>query len=57
MQALKILYIILLAIIGAVCGALLLGGFAIWLSIPGALVGLVVGALLGKYIPLWEWFT
>ncbi|MCH2148842.1 MAG: hypothetical protein MK095_05350 [Phycisphaerales bacterium] len=57
MQALKLLYIIILAIIGAVCGALLLGGFAIWLSIPGALVGLVVGALLGKYIPLWEWFT
>ena len=58
MTLLKTLWIIGFAIVGAIVGAILIGGFSsIPLTILGALVGLVVGALLGKFIPFYEWFA
>ena len=58
MEPLKLLWIIGLAIIGAACGAILLGRFtSLPLSILGALIGLPIGALLGKFIPIHEWFV
>ena len=54
----KILWIVLFAIIGAVVGAILIGGFSsIALSILGAVIGLVVGGLFGRYVPWYEWFV
>ena len=58
MTLLKTLWIIGFAILGAIVGAILIGGFSsIPLTILGALVGLVAGALLGKFIPFYEWFS
>ena len=57
-KAIKIVWIILFAIIGAIGGAILIGGFSsIPLSILGGIIGLPIGALLGKYIPIYEWFS
>tara|TARA_B100001059_G_C17726269_1_gene523605 strand:- start:119 stop:346 length:228 start_codon:yes stop_codon:yes gene_type:complete len=57
-NALKILWIIIFATIGAVVGAVLIGGFSsIGLSLVGGILGLIVGGLLGKYIPWFEWFS
>ena len=57
-DALKILWIIIFSIIGAVVGAVLIGGFSsIGLSLVGGILGLIVGGLLGKYIPWFEWFS
>jgi len=57
-KAIKIIWISLLAIVGAIGGAILIGNFSsIPLSILGAVIGLPIGFLLGKYIPIYEWFT
>ena len=53
----KIIWIIVCAIIGAAVGAVLLGSISFWLSVPGAVVGLIIGGLLGRYIAFWEWFA
>ena len=58
MSAIKIIWIILWCIIGTVGGAILLGGFtSIPMSILGAIIGLPVGFLLGKYLSLMDWLT
>ena len=58
LKVIKLVWISLLAIVGAAVGAILIGGFdSIPLSILGAVVGLPIGALLGKYIPIYEWFV
>jgi hypothetical protein len=45
-------------LLGAAVGALCLGELqSTPLSIAGAAVGLVIGGLLGKYIPWEEWFV
>lgn len=57
-RLIKIVWIIFLAITGAICGAILIGGFSsIPLSILGGIIGLPIGYLLGRYIPIWEWFA
>ena len=57
-KAVKVIWIILFALAGAIGGAILIGGFSsLPLSILGAVIGLPIGALLGKYIPIYEWFT
>ena len=57
-KAIKIVWIILFAIVGAIGGAILIGNFSsIPLSILGGIIGLPIGALLGKYIPIDEWFS
>ena len=57
MRTLKLIWIIVCAIIGAAVGAVLLGSISFWLSVPGAVVGLIIGGLLGRYIAFWEWFA
>ena len=57
MQTMKIVWIIICALLGAAGGAIILGGISSLLTLPGAVVGLVIGGLLGKYIPFWEWFA
>ena len=53
----KMIWIFLLTIFFAGVGAGLLGGFtSLPLSIVGGLLGGVCGWLLGKYIPIYEWF-
>lgn len=44
------------SLVGATCGAILLGGFTSlpW-TIAGAALGLVVGWLLGKFVPWYDW--
>ncbi len=50
--------IILCSIIGSACGAILLGEFTSTpLTIIGAILGIIVGWLLGKFIPWYEWFA
>ena len=55
MQTLSIL---VCSLVGATCGAILLGDFTSlpW-TIVGAVLGLVVGWLLGKFIPWHDWFV
>ena len=54
---LKRIYIILCTLMGGVIGAILLGAFIAWpMVIIGGPLGLVIGALFGKYIPWYEWF-
>ena len=58
LEFIKIVWTILLTILGAAAGALLLGGLSsISLTILGGIIGLPVGYLLGRYIPIWEWFS
>ena len=58
LQFIKIGWTILLAVLGATTGAFLLGGLSsIPLTILGGIIGLPVGYLLGRYIPIWEWFS
>ena len=58
LQFIKVGWAILLAILGATTGAVLLGGLSsIPLTILGGIIGLAVGYLLGRYIPIWEWFS
>ena len=58
LQFIKVGWAILLAILGATTGAVLLGGLSsIPLTILGGIIGLPVGYLLGRYIPIWEWFS
>ncbi len=54
---LEALWIIICSLIGAVGGAILIGGFtSIPLSILGGVLGGIAGPLIGKYIPFFEWF-
>ena len=54
----KVIWIFLLAIFFAGVGAVWLGDFSsVPLSILGGRLGGVCGWLLGKYIPLYEWFV
>ncbi|MFT4592781.1 MAG: hypothetical protein ACI9JK_000480 [Phycisphaerales bacterium] len=56
-KAIKVVWIILFAIAGAISGAILIGGFSsLPLSILGAIIGLPIGALIGIYIPIDHWF-
>jgi hypothetical protein len=58
LELIKIGWTISLAIVGAIAGAVLLGGFSsIPLTILGGIIGLPVGYLIGRYIPIWEWFS
>ena len=58
LQFIKVGWTILLAILGATTGAVLLGGLSsIPLTILGGIIGLPVGYLLGRYVPIWEWFS
>jgi len=58
LKTLKLLWIIICAILGTAIGAILLGRFSsLPLTILGGVIGLPIGALLGKFIPLYEWFT
>jgi len=50
----KSLTVIVCSIVGAVCGATLLNE-VVWWPV-GAFVGFVVGWLLGKFIPWYDWF-
>ena len=52
------LSIVVCSLVGAICGAILLGDFTSlpW-TIVGAVLGLVVGWLLGKFIPWYDWFV
>jgi len=57
-DGLKLIYIILCALTGGIIGAILLGAYIAWpMAILGGPLGLVIGALFGKYIPWYEWFT
>ena len=54
---LKLIWIGCFCLLGAAAGALWLGELkSMPLSIAGAAGGLVIGGLLGKYIPWDEWF-
>lgn len=56
MQILKTLWIIIWALIGAVGGALWLGGFtSLWLSILGGVLGMIVCIFAAKYAKWYEW--
>lgn len=58
LELIKIGWTISLAMVGAIAGAVLLGGFSsIPLTILGGIIGLPVGYLIGRYIPIWEWFS
>ena len=58
LEFIQIGWIILLTILGAAAGAILLGGLSsIPLTILGGIIGLPVGYILGRYIPIWEWFS
>ncbi|MBG79525.1 MAG: hypothetical protein CMJ39_02300 [Phycisphaerae bacterium] len=58
MQIFTFIWITLWCIAGAVGGAILLGGFtSIPMSILGAIIGLPVGFLLGKYMKISDWLT
>ena len=55
---LKMIWTILLTVLFAGFGAVWLGDFtSLPMSIFGALLGGVCGWLLGKYIPIYEWFV
>ena len=56
-DGLKLIYIILCTVAGGIIGAILLGTFvSLPMAILGGVIGLVIGALFGKYIPWYEWF-
>ena len=59
MKLLKMVWVWVCALLGALLGALFTGMefSSLPLTILGALVGLINGRLLGKYIPFYEWFT
>ena len=55
----KGIWIAICALLGAAAGALLIGMefSSLWMSVVGAVIGLFIGGLLGKYIPIYEWFS
>ncbi len=54
---LRLMWTLLLTLLGATIGAIWLGDFtSIPMSLLGAALGGVVGWLMGKYIPIYEWF-
>ncbi len=54
-DTLKIFWIVPFATVGGIVGTILIGGFtSIGLSLVGGMFGLIVGGLLGKYIPWHE---
>ena len=55
----KSCYVVLCATLGSLTGAVLLGmEFSSWpLALVGAVIGFFLGRLLGKHIPIYEWFT
>ncbi|MGE4619718.1 MAG: hypothetical protein AAEJ04_07925 [Planctomycetota bacterium] len=54
----KLAWMIFCSLLCATGGAILLGEFtSVPLSLAGGALGLVVGWLLGKYIPIYEWFV
>ena len=58
MKTMKIFWTIIIALIGAATGGLLLGSYTSWwLALVGAPIGFGIGALLGYYIPWYEWFN
>ena len=59
MGLIKKIWIVLCALLGAAAGALLIGMefSSLWMSAVGAVIGLFIGWMLGKYIPIYEWFT
>lgn len=57
LKILKLFWIGCFCLLGAVVGAIALGKLqSMPLSIAGGAVGFVIGGLLGKYIPWYEWF-
>ena len=57
-DALKMIYIIICSLAGGLIGAFLLGTYiSLVMGIVGALIGIPIGALFGKCIPWYEWFT
>ena len=59
MKLLENIWVVICALLGAGGGALLLGlKFSSFpLALVGAVIGLLVGRLLGKHIPFYEWFS
>ena len=59
MGLLKGIWIVLCALLGAAAGAIFMGMefSSLWMSAVGAVIGLFIGWMLGKYIPIYEWFT
>lgn len=59
MKRLESIWVVICALLGAAAGALLLGlklsSFP--LALVGAVIGLLVGRLAGKHIPIYEWFS
>ncbi len=55
---LKLIYMIICSILGAITGAILLGEFtSLWWSLAGAGIGGVAGWFFGKYVPFYELFS
>ena len=52
------LSVLVCCLVGAACGAILLGDFTSlpW-TITGAVLGLIAGWLLGKFIPWYDWLV
>lgn len=57
LKGMKVDWILIFAIFGAVVVAILIGGFSsVALSVVGGVIGFMIGALLGRFIPAYEWF-
>ncbi|MDC0347138.1 hypothetical protein OAN47_01845 [Planctomycetota bacterium] len=55
---LNLLWKIFCCVVGAIIGAILISDFESLLpSVAGVGLGGVVGWLMGKYIPIYEWFA
>ncbi len=58
LKILRFLWISAFCIIGSLVGAVSVGQLdSIGTTVLGALAGFIVGGLLGKFVPWFEWFS
>ena len=57
LKGMNVDWILICAIFGAVVVEILIGGFSsVALYVVGGVIGFMIGALLGRFIPAYEWF-